>query len=78
MQTTNDTFIAKPSYGFCGIDVFLFKTLEEFESLKKGDDYVIQRYIDDTPLMDKKKWDMWIHVMLDGVYPQVAYIHRLG
>lgn len=67
-------WIAKPSDGGDGDGIFLFKTMEELHNFGLTDDMVVQQYIGNPLLLNKKKWDARVYVMIHGINPMRAYI----
>ena len=41
METASNIYIAKPSNEGYGNGIFLFKTFDEYQSLKSGEEYVV-------------------------------------
>jgi hypothetical protein len=70
----NKLWIAKPSDGGDGDGIFLFKTMEELHANGMQDDMVIQQYIGNPLLLNKRKWDSRIYVIVHGINPMKAYI----
>ena len=67
-------FIAKPSRGRGGEGITLVK---KFSDLPKGafhNEYLVQRYIDNPLLVDKKKFDLRLYVLIKGVDPVESYL----
>ena len=58
MKSNDHVYIAKPYAVGRGEGIFVFKTLEEYDSQKDGDDYVIQRYFDKPHIILNRKWDI--------------------
>lgn len=49
--------------------------------LPKGalyNEYQLQRYIDNPLLIDKKKFDMRLYVLIRGINPIEAYLYKEG
>lgn len=70
----NQTFIAKPSKGRGGDGIFLVKKFSELPRSALTTDFIVQRYIDNPYLIDKKKFDFRIYVVIKGVDPVEAYL----
>ena len=66
--------IAKPSEGGGGGGIFLFKSTKDLSGLSWTQDWVVQRYVPKPLLINKKKWDMRVYVMIHGVNPMKAYL----
>jgi glutathione synthase/RimK-type ligase-like ATP-grasp enzyme len=63
------TFIAKPSKGRGGDGIFLVKKFSELPRSALTHDFIVQRYIDNPFLIDKKKFDLRIYVVIKSVDP---------
>lgn len=74
MTAPNKLWIAKPSDGGDGDGIFLFKTMEELHNFGLADDMVVQQYIGNPLLLNKKKWDTRVYVMVHGINPMRGYI----
>ena len=66
--------IAKPSEGGGGGGIFLFKSIKDLSGLTWSKDWVVQRYVPNPLLINKKKWDMRTYVMIHGINPMRAYL----
>jgi len=75
------TYIFKPSAGSQGEGIHLFKTVADYESLLKsqnGHEFVVQEYIADPLLVDGKKFDCRIYVLITGLRPMKAFVCKEG
>jgi len=52
----------------------VFKDLKTISQSARYKDCVIQRYISNPLLINKKKWDMRVYVLIHGVNPMKAYV----
>ena len=68
------TWVWKPSSGAQGDGLQLINELWEVNELLKRDEYIIQEYIEYPFLIDKKKFDLRIYVVLYGIEPMTAYL----
>jgi glutathione synthase/RimK-type ligase-like ATP-grasp enzyme len=68
------TFIAKPSKGRGGDGIFLIRRFQELPRSALTHDFLVQRYIENPYLMDKKKFDLRLYVVIKGVDPLQAYL----
>jgi hypothetical protein len=50
----------------------------DLTGIKGGDEYVVQNYISNPYLIQKKKWDLRVYVMIHGISPMRAYICKHG
>jgi len=71
-------YIAKPTKGLQGKGIFLFRTFESLLAKKKGKEYVVQEYISDPLLIEKKKFDVRLYVLITCLSPLTAYICNEG
>lgn len=70
----NYTFIAKPSRGRGGDGIFLVRKFTELPKSALTTDFIVQRYIENPYLIDKKKFDFRIYVVIKGVEQIEAYL----
>jgi tubulin polyglutamylase TTLL11 len=63
------TFIAKPSKGRGGDGIFLIKRFTELPRSALTHDFLVQRYIDSPLLIDRKKFDLRLYVVIKNVDP---------
>ena len=68
------TYIAKPSKGRGGDGIFLVKKFSDLPKSALSNDFIVQRYIDNPFLIDNKKFDFRIYVVIKGVEPIEAYL----
>lgn len=73
-QFPGQTFIAKPSKGRGGEGIQLIKKFNELPKGSYHNEYQIQRYIENPYLIDKKKFDVRLYVMIRGIDPMEAYL----
>ena len=75
------TYILKPSAGTKGEGIQLFQTkLELIRALSSEttNEFVIQEYIENPLLIDNKKFDIRVYVLLSGVNPMKCFISTEG
>lgn len=78
------TYIAKPDKGTQGQGIFLVKDLDDLyvngvrESQNCRKNYIIQEYISNPLLLDNKKFDFRLYVLITSVYPLIAYLNEEG
>jgi len=84
-STTDEIFIAKPTNGFQGDGIILIHSLTDlpnFDFLKKTNnkyqEYVVQKYIDNPLLIEKKKFDLRLYVLISSVEPFICYLNEEG
>ena len=70
----NQTFIAKPSKGRGGDGIFLVRRFFDLPKSALTHEFLIQRYIENPYLIDKKKFDFRIYVVIRGIDPLEAYL----
>jgi len=65
------TFILKPSGGAEGCGIIIVQQFKKIPSFVFSQDYVAQAYLDNPLLIDNKKFDLRIYVMVTqmGTYP---------
>jgi len=71
-------YIAKPTKGLQGKGIFLFKTIERLENNINGKEHVVQEYIAEPLLMEKKKFDVRLYVVITCLTPLTAFICNEG
>ena len=71
-----DTFIVKPDGAAQGKGIFLTRRIEDVENL--GTVCVAQRYIRNPLLIDRKKFDLRIYVLVTSCSPLRMYLFRDG
>lgn len=71
---SNYTFIAKPSKGRGGDGIFLVRKFSELPKAALQSEFIVQRYLDNPYLIDNKKFDFRIYVVIKGIDPLEAYL----
>ncbi|CAD8061099.1 unnamed protein product [Paramecium primaurelia] len=69
------TYIAKPDAGSQGDGIYLIKKLKD---IKTNESMVIQQYISKPLLIDKKKFDLRLYVLITSLDPYLCYINKEG
>ncbi|CAD8087330.1 unnamed protein product [Paramecium sonneborni] len=69
------TYIAKPDAGSQGDGIYLIKKLKD---VKANESMVIQQYISKPLLIDKKKFDLRLYVLIISLDPYLCYINKEG
>ena len=65
MKKPNKTFICKPKDGAEGTGMILVKDFNKIpENITKSSDYVVQEYLIDPLLLNNKKFDLRIYVLI--------------
>jgi len=78
-QTDSDTrkwWIAKPSKGCGGDGIFLHRGFPTFPT--DNNDFVVQEYVDNPLLLDQKKFDLRIYVLVSKLDPLECYYCNEG
>ena len=75
--TANNLWIVKPINLFSGMGIHFFKSLEE-ENNRKHKNYIISQYIDNPHLINGKKYDMRLYVLVTGFQPLRIYFYQEG
>jgi hypothetical protein len=74
-------FIGKPSKGKGGEGIFLISKMEDIpnrEWTPGANDLLVQRYVKNVLLIDQKKFDLRIYVLIKGFNPIQAYVCEEG
>lgn len=75
----NPILLAKPSKGRGGQGIFFVKSYKDLDQESMSDyEYVAQHYIPNPFLIDKKKFDFRLYLMIKGVENMEAYIASEG
>ncbi len=77
-QFPGQTFIAKPSKGRGGEGIVIVRKMSDLPKGALYNEYQLQRYIDNPLLIDKKKFDMRLYVLIRGINPIEAYLYKEG
>jgi tubulin polyglutamylase TTLL11 len=70
-------FIAKPSVGCQGDGICLIKKIGDIPKLG-GQEWIVQPYIDKPLLLNKKKFDLRMFVLISSVCPYICYLNEEG
>ena len=73
---SRSTYIIKPDGSAQGKGIFLTRRIEDVENLREV--YVAQQYIRNPLLIDRKKFDLRIYVLVTSCDPLRAYLFRDG
>ena len=68
------TWICKPSKGAQGDGLQLINELWEVSGLLQKTEYIIQEYVEKPLLVNKKKFDLRLYIIVYGVDPMTAYL----
>lgn len=76
-------FIAKPTAGSLGEGIILIKDLNDLDNLLNSSDaskygYAIQQYINNPLLIDNKKFDLRLYVLISSINPLIVYLNEEG
>ncbi|KAI9335191.1 tubulin-tyrosine ligase family-domain-containing protein [Zopfochytrium polystomum] len=71
------TFIAKPDHGCQGKGIFLFNSFKGISS-HRGENLIVQRYLDKPYLVDNRKFDLRVYVLVTSTEPLRVFMHRSG
>lgn len=77
-KSPNQTFICKPSRGRGGEGIQLARKFSDLPRQAFSSEYTIQRYIDNPLLINNKKFDFRIYLVMKGVERVEAYICEEG
>ena len=68
------SWIAKPSSGCEGQDIFCFQTIEELMANGLREGMVAQEFVHNPLTIRKRKWDARVYLIVHGVNPMRGYI----
>lgn len=68
------SWIAKPSEGMEGGDIFCFDTFEELMAKGVQEGMVAQQYIHNPLLLKGRKWDARMYLIVHGINPMRGYV----
>ena len=72
-------YISKPNCGARGEGIRIFRFITELnEILVKYPNIIVQKYMNNPMLMDEKKFDFRLYVLISGVEPTCAYMCTEG
>ena len=74
----NQTFICKPSKGSQGNGISLIKRFVDLPRHAQHTEFLVQRYIENPLLINSKKFDIRLYVVIKGVDPIEAYVCEEG
>ena len=76
----NTWWILKPSDGYGGEGISIYSNLtllyKKFGSCAKRDDYIIQEYLSDVLLLEKRKFDIRALILISGTSPYLLFHHE--
>lgn len=72
------TWILKPSSGLQGAGISLVNDFSEVEEIAKQGEYVCQTYVDRPFLINKKKFDLRLYLVIYGTENMTAYLCEEG
>ena len=73
----NDLWIVKPTNLFSGSGIHIFKSLHE-EKKNRLNKFLISKYLNNPHLLNGKKYDMRIYVLITGFQPLRIYLYQEG
>ena len=71
----NDLWLVKPKDLSCGSGIHILKSLDEEKDKKE---YIITRYVSTPHLINEKKYDIRIYVLVTGFQPLRIYLYKEG
>lgn len=74
----NQTFICKPSRGRGGEGISLAKKFSDIPKNAFTQEFLVQRYIENPLLIQNKKFDLRLYVVIKGVERIEAYMYEEG
>lgn len=77
-KSKKKTWICKPASGAQGDGLQLINEIWEISELTKRDEYIIQDYVEKPLLVDNKKFDLRLYIVLYGVETMHAFLCEEG
>jgi tubulin polyglutamylase TTLL11 len=81
-KKNNYLYIAKPTSGSQGDGIVLVRKPEDLPMFRnsyiQNDQYVVQRYIDNPLLIENKKFDLRLYVLVTSVNPMIVFLNEEG
>ena len=74
----SQTFICKPSKGRGGEGITLARKFQDLPKSCFNHEYLVQRYIDNPILLQSKKFDIRLYVVILGAASIEAYLYKEG
>ena len=74
----NQCFICKPSRGRGGEGISLIKKFHDLPRNANHNEYLVQRYVENPLLVQSKKFDIRLYIVIKGVDPIEAYLFEEG
>ena len=74
----NQCFICKPSRGRGGEGISLIKKFHDLPRNANHNEYLVQRYVENPLLVQSKKFDIRLYIVIKGVDPIEAYLFDEG
>jgi glutathione synthase/RimK-type ligase-like ATP-grasp enzyme len=71
-------YIVKPSVGCQGDGITIIQNLDEVPEAVRNEEFIVQEYIDNPLLIEGKKFDLRLYVVMFGVEPMYVYAYREG
>ena len=72
-----DIFIAKPASGSLGEGITLISKISDIPKYGSNE-WIVQKYIANPLLLDKKKFDFRLYVLITSVDPYICYLNEEG
>lgn len=77
-RNPSTVYIGKPSKGSGGEGIFLMKKFSDMPKYPSTHELVIQEYIDEPLIVEKKKFDLRLYVFIKGFDPIDAFLYEEG
>ena len=71
---TDQTFIAKPSNGKAGVGIKLLKKFDDLPKRAFKNEYLLQRYVENPLLVNNKKFDVRLFLLISGIDPVQGHL----
>jgi len=72
----NNLWLVKPVAKSVGAGIHFFTSLKE--EINKGEQFLITKFISNLDLIDNKKYDLRLYVLLSGLKPLRIYLYKKG
>ena len=75
IENEGGTYIAKPSAGCQGDGIVLIKKVSDIPKIV-ATEWIVQPYIDNPLLLENKKFDFRLYVMISSIDPYICFLNE--